>query len=227
MELIILGPLLLSVALITLGERKIMGTIQRRIGPNRVGVIGILQPIVDGLKLVLKETIIIGKSNKYIFMIVPMINLIMSLIGYSIIGIGGISSSSWWGEIGSLEIKNEVIIEQKNSIMILLLISSVGIITIILAGWSGNSKYAIIGSLRTTAQMISYEISIGLIIISIIIIIDSINIKIMVENQVSKHGVLNIRLWNIISIWPIGIIMIISSIAETNRAPMDLPEAIN
>lgn len=89
MELIILGPLLLSVALITLGERKIMGRIQRRIGPNRVGVIGILQPIVDGLKLVLKETIIIGKSNKYIFMVVPMVNLIMSLIGYSIIGIGG------------------------------------------------------------------------------------------------------------------------------------------
>jgi NADH-quinone oxidoreductase subunit H len=89
MEIIIIGPVLLSVALITLGERKIMGSIQRRIGPNRVGMIGILQPIVDGLKLVLKETIIIGKSNKYIFMIVPMINIIISLIGYSIIAIPG------------------------------------------------------------------------------------------------------------------------------------------
>lgn len=170
MELIIIGPVLLSVALITLAERKIMGTIQRRIGPNRVGIIGILQPIVDGLKLVLKETIIIGKSNKYIFMIVPMINLIMSLIGYSVIGVTG------WTSIN-------IIIEQKNSIIIILLISSVGIITIILAGWSGNSKYAIIGSLRTTAQMISYEISIGIIIISIIMLIDSINIRIIIENQ--------------------------------------------
>ena len=120
---IVIGPLLLSVALITLGERKIMGTIQRRIGPNRVGVIGILQPIVDGLKLVLKETIIIGRSNRYIFMIMPLINLIMSITGYSVVGIGG------WG--GS---NHSCIIEQKNSIMVILVISSVGILTIILAG---------------------------------------------------------------------------------------------
>lgn len=118
--ILIIGPLLLSVALITLGERKIMGSIQRRIGPNRVGVIGILQPIVDGVKLVLKETIIIGKSNKYIFMIMPMINLIMSIMGFSVIGYPTNPAS--------------VVQEQKNSIMIILIISSVGILTIILAG---------------------------------------------------------------------------------------------
>ena len=199
--IIILIPQLISIAYMTLGERKIMGSMQRRKGPDKVGIIGILQPISDGVKLIIKETIIISESNKIIFIMSPVITFILSILIY----------------VGIPYNKGIILIEIENSILYIILISSLGIISIILAGWAGNSKYAIIGSLRTTAQMISYEIIIGIIIIEIIVIGESINIISIVEYQ---KGI-----WLIIPLSGISIILIISGIAETNRAPMDLPEA--
>lgn len=199
--IIMLVVILISVAIMTLGERKIMGSLQRRIGPERVGYKGIMQPFADGMKLMLKEIIYPSLSNKYIFIIAPMISLLLSIITWVVIP---------WG-------KGVYIKEIKVGIIYILAISSLGIYGIILSGWSANSKYAFIGSIRSTAQMISYEISIGLIIINVIIINGTYNINNIIINQ---KGVKNI-----VVLLPMGLMMIISGLAETNRAPFDIPEA--
>jgi len=197
----IIIPVLISVAFFTLLERKIIGFVQRRRGPNVVGFAGLLQPFADGLKLLIKEPIIPGNANRYLFIIAPMITLLLSFLGWAII-----------------PFDYTVVYSNINiGILYLFAISSLGVYGIILAGWSSNSKYAFFGALRSAAQMISYEVSIGIIIIVVLLCVGSLNLtKIVLAQQ---------DIWFIFPLFPLFILFIISAIAETNRAPFDLPEA--
>ena len=199
LEIIII--VLIGIAYITLAERKIMGSMQRRVGPNIVGFFGILQPIVDGLKLVIKETIIPQQSNKIYFLIGPMIILTLCLIIWVPIPL----------KLG------EQIEENNNGILYILAISSLSVYILLYSGWSSNSKYAFLGSLRSIAQLISYEVSIGIIIMSVIILSNSFNLNHIILHQ--------IFISNIFPLFPIFILFFISILAETNRPPFDLPEA--
>lgn len=199
-ELIII--ILLGVAYITLGERKIMGGMQRRKGPNIVGPYGIIQPIIDGGKLIIKEILIPQQANKISYIIGPTITLILSIIIWIPIPIGGIQG---------------IYKENSNSIIYILAISSISGFILLYTGWASNSKYTFIGSIRSIAQLISYEVSFGIIIINIMIINDSLNLIKILYKQ--------IYIPNIIYLYPIAILFIISAIAETNRPPFDLPEA--
>ncbi len=199
--LLIVVPLLLAVAYFTLAERKIMGAIQRRRGPNVVGVYGLLQPLADGLKLLIKETIVPSSANKVVFFIAPMITFILSLVG--------------WGVIPFNE--TAILSDINLGILYLFAVSSLSVYGIIMSGWSSNSKYAFLGALRSSAQMVSYEVSIGFIMISIVICVGSFNLSEIVYAQ--KH------IWFIIPFFPIFLMFFVSALAETNRHPFDLPEA--
>jgi NADH-quinone oxidoreductase subunit H len=197
----IIVPLLVCVAFFTVAERKIIGSIQRRRGPNVVGVFGILQAIADGLKLLLKESIVPSSSSKFLFIFAPMLTLFLSLVGWVVIpfNLGGVFS------------------DMNLSLLFLFAISSLGVYGIIIAGWSSNSKYAFLGALRSAAQIISYEVSMGFIIVSVILCSGSLNLSNIVLAQKN--------IWYFIPLFPIFILFFISSIAETNRHPFDLPEA--
>lgn len=200
LELVIV--VLIGVAYITLGERKIMGGMQRRKGPNIVGIYGILQPIIDGGKLLIKEILFPQQSNKINYIIGPTLTLLLSIIIWIPIPIGGIQG----------------IYEENNySIIYILAISSISAFILLYTGWSSNSKYTFIGAIRSIAQLISYEVSFGLILINIMIINDSLNLTKIIYKQ--------IYIPNIVYIFPIAILFIISALAETNRPPFDLPEA--
>jgi NADH-quinone oxidoreductase subunit H len=199
--LIIIVPLLISVAYFTLAERKILGAIQRRRGPNVIGVYGLLQPLSDGFKLLVKETIMPSSSNKFIFILSPIITFVISLIGWSLIPYD----------------KTAILSEVNVGILYLFAISSLGVYGIIMSGWSSNSKYAFLGALRSAAQMVSYEVSLGFIIITIVICCGSFNIQTIIQSQ--KY------IWFIIPFFPLFLIFFISGLAETNRHPFDLPEA--
>lgn len=199
--LIIIVPLLLSVAYFTLAERKIMGAIQRRRGPNVVGVYGLLQPLADGFKLLIKETIIPSSANKVLFFIAPMITFILSLMG--------------WGVIPFNE--TAILSDINLGVLYLFAISSLSVYGIIMSGWSSNSKYAFLGALRSAAQMVSYEVSIGFIMISIVLCVGSFNLSEIVYAQKN--------IWFIVPFFPIFLMFFVSALAETNRHPFDLPEA--
>lgn len=199
--ILIVIPLLIAVAYLTLAERKTLSAMQRRRGPNVVGYYGILQPLADGLKLLLKETIIPMKSNTIIFLLSPIITFVLSLVGWSVIPF----------------YKNSVLSDLNLGVLFIFAISSLGVYGIIMAGWSSNSKYAFLGSLRSAAQMISYEVSIGLILISVLLCTGSLNLSQIVLSQN--------KIWYCFPLLPIFIIFIISILAETNRPPFDLPEA--
>lgn len=199
--LLIIIPLLLSVAYFTLAERKILGVIQRRRGPNVIGAFGLLQPLSDGLKLFAKEAIIPSSADKFLFSAGPVITFSLSLLPWAIIP---------FNENGSLA-------EINVGVLYIFAISSLGIYGIIISGWSSNSKYAFLGALRSTAQMISYEIAIGFCLIIIILCVGSFNLQIIVEAQTKK--------WFFITFLPLFLIFFISALAETNRHPFDLPEA--
>ena len=199
--LAIIIPLLIAVAFFTVAERKIMGIIQRRRGPNVIGYLGLLQALADGLKLFVKETTLPSNSNIIIFLIAPVICFLLSLIGWAVI-----------------PFSNQVVVADINlGILYLFAVSSLNVYSILLAGWSSNSKYAYLGALRSTAQMISYEISLGFIILNIIICSGSFNLSKIVETQ---QGV-----WFIVPLFPMFIVFYIAMLAETNRHPFDLPEA--
>lgn len=194
-------PLLISVAYFTIAERKIMGIIQRRKGPNVIGFLGLLQPLADGLKLFVKETILPSNSNISIFLIAPMLTFILSLIGWAVIPFS----------------KQVVLSDINVGILYLFATSSLSVYGIIMAGWSSNSKYPFLGALRSAAQMISYEVSIGFIIINVCICAGSFNLSSIVLAQNN--------IWYLIPLFPMFIIFCVSMLAETNRHPFDLPEA--
>jgi NADH-quinone oxidoreductase subunit H len=194
-------PVLLAVAFLTLLERKLLASVQLRRGPSMVGLLGILQPMADGLKLFLKEAIVPSQASQIVFLFAPLITFSISLITWSIIPFG-------YGLVFS---------DIDLGLLFFFAVSSLAVYGIIIAGWSSNSKYAFLGSLRSAAQMISYEVSIGLIIINLILFVSSLNLtKIVVAQE---------NVWFIIPFMPVFLLFIISGLAETNRPPFDLPEA--
>lgn len=199
--LTIIVPLLLSVAYFTIAERKLMGIIQRRKGPNVIGFLGLLQPLADGLKLFAKETILPSNSNLVVFLLAPILTFILSLLGWAVIPFS----------------EHIVLADLNVGILYLLAVSSLSVYGILLAGWSSNSKYPFLGALRSAAQMISYEVSIGFVILNVAICTGSFNLSNIVLSQ--KHT------WYILPFFPMFIIFCISMLAETNRHPFDLPEA--
>ena len=199
--LLIVVPLLLFIAYLTYFERKVIGAIQLRKGPNVVGPFGLFQPIADGIKLLTKETIFPENSNKLIFTFSPILTFTLALIGWAVI-----------------PIDYKIVLADINvGVMYIFAVSSLGVYGIIMAGWASNSRYAFLGALRSAAQMISYEVSIGLIIISVLITSGSLNLTEIVMKQQT--------MWYVIPHFPMFIIFFISTLAETNRAPFDLPEA--
>lgn len=199
--LLIILPILIAVAFVTISERKTMASMQRRLGPNRVGVYGLLQAFADALKLLLKEFVAPTQANIIIFFIGPIITLIFSLLGYLVIPFSsGLYISDY--NLGMLYI---------------LAVGSISGYGILLAGWSANSKYAFLGSLRSTAQLISYELILSSVLIIVILLSGSLNIITIIESQ-------KIVIY-LLPLLPLFIIFFISSIAETNRAPFDLAEA--
>ena len=199
--LVILLPVLLSVAFMTIIERKQLAAHQRRVGPNTVGYYGILQPFSDALKLIVKETIIPSQSNKILFYLAPVFTLIFSLLGWGIIPFGqGLTLSDF-----------------SMGILYTLALSSLGVYGVLFAGWSANSKYAFLGSLRSTAAMISYELILSSAILIIILLTGSLNYTKIIESQEA--------IWFIIPLLPVFIFYFISILAETSRTPFDLQEA--
>ena len=199
--LLIIFPLLIFVALLTYFERKVIASMQLRRGPNVVGPFGLLQPLADGIKLLTKEIIIPSGSDKIVFLLAPIITFILSLVGWAVI-----------------PFDNGIVLSNINvGILYLFAVSSLGVYGIIMSGWASNSMYAFFGSLRSAAQMISYEVSIGFIIISVLLSVGSLNLTDIVLAQKN--------IWFFIPHFPMMVIFFISTLAETNRAPFDLPEA--
>lgn len=192
---------LIGVAYFTLAERKIMGTIQRRKGPNVVGFQGLLQPLADGLKLFVKESILPSNANKALFILAPMLTFGLSLMGWAVIPFG----------------ESLVLADINVGILYLLAVSALGVYGIILSGWASNSKYAFLGALRSAAQMVSYEVSIGFILITVVLCAGSFNLSSIVLAQE--------KVWFCVPHFPMFILFFISALAETNRHPFDLPEA--
>lgn len=197
-------PLLLAVAFSVYFDRKIWAAVQMRRGPNVVGPFGLLQSFADGLKLFLKETIIPAGANKIIFLMAPMITFVLALISWAVIPFDA----------------DMAIADLNVGILYILAISSLGVYGIIMSGWASNSRYAFLGALRSAAQMVSYEVSIGFVLVCVLIAVGSLNLNDIVEAQAGS--VLNWHIWPFL---PIYVIFFISALAETNRPPFDLPEA--
>jgi NADH-quinone oxidoreductase subunit H len=196
-------PLLICVAYLTLAERKVIAAMQRRKGPNVVGPFGLLQPLVDGLKLLMKETIIPTNANALIFLFAPMLTFILAMIGWAVIPFG----------------ENNALANLNVGVLYLFAISSLGVYGIIIAGWASNSQYSFLGAIRSAAQMVSYEVSIGLIVITVLLFVGSLNLSDIVMNY-------NVRTWyEHVMLLPMFIMFFICTLAETNRHPFDLPEA--
>jgi NADH-quinone oxidoreductase subunit H len=199
--LLLLIPLLLSVAYLTLVERKVMAGMQRRKGPNVVGLFGLLQPLADGLKLFLKETILPRNSNKLLFIFAPMLTFILSIVIWTVIPFG----------------PKQVVTDPSLGVLYILAISSLGVYGIIIAGWASNSQYSFLGALRSAAQMISYEVAIGFILATVIACTGTMNLSKIVEFQSD--------IWFLFPLLPSALMFFVSVLAETNRHPFDLPEA--
>jgi len=204
--LLVTVPLLLAVAYMTYVDRKVWASIQLRRGPNVVGPFGLLQPMADGLKLLLKETIVPSSANGVLFIIAPMIAFMTALIAWAVVPF----DDGW------------VIADINVGILYLFAISSLGVYGIIIAGWASNSKYAFLGALRSAAQMVSYEVSIGFVLITVLLCVGSLNLTAIVEAQNSKWGMFG---WYWLPLFPMFVIFFVSALAETNRPPFDLVEA--
>lgn len=196
----IIVPLLIGVAYLTYAERKVMAAMQLRQGPNIVGPFGLLQPLADGLKLFAKETIVPTGANSIVFVIAPMLTFMLSLVAWAVIPFG----------------EGLVLANINVGVLYLFAISSLGVYGVIMAGWASNSKYAFLGGLRSAAQMISYEVSIGFVIVTVLLCVGSLNLTDVVMAQK--------KVWFCIPLFPMFVIFFISALAETNRSPFDLPE---
>jgi NADH-quinone oxidoreductase subunit H len=192
------------VAYLTLAERKVIASMQLRRGPNVVGPFGLLQPIADGVKLMMKETIIPSGANRAVFLFAPMLTFLLSLVAWAVIPFDA----------------GVVLADINVGILYLFAISSLGVYGIVMAGWASNSKYPFLGALRSAAQMVSYEVSIGFVMISVLLLVGSLNLSDIVKSQ--SGGFWH---WYWLPLLPMAVIFFISALAETNRAPFDLPEA--
>ena len=197
----ILIPVLVSVALVVWLDRRIWGAVQKRKGPNVVGPFGLLQTVADALKYILKEIIIPASSNKVIFILAPIVTMTLALVAWAVI-----------------PFSNELVLADINvGILYLFAVSSLGVYGIIMGGWASNSKYPFLGAIRSAAQMVSYEVSIGIIIINVLLCVGSLNLTDIVNAQKD--------LWFVVPLFPMFVVFFISALAETNRPPFDLPEA--
>ena len=198
--LVVVVGLLLSMAYLTYFERKVLALIQRRKGPNVVGPFGLLQPMADGLKLLVKETVIPSGANSTVFMVAPLVTFVLALVAWAVIPFG----------VGA------VVADINVGVLYLFAISSLGVYGIIMAGWASNSKYAFLGAMRSAAQMVSYEVSIGFVIVTVLLCAGSLNLsKIVLAQQ---------HVWFVIPLLPMAVVFFVSGLAETNRSPFDLPE---
>ena len=199
--LFLLIPILVSVALIVWFDRRVWGLVQKRRGPNVVGPFGLFQTIADAMKYIFKEIIIPASANKVIFILAPIVTMTLALIAWAVI-----------------PFSEEMILSNINvGILYIFAVSSLGVYGIIMGGWASNSKYPFLGSIRSAAQMVSYEVSIGIIIINVLLCVGSLNLKDIVLAQQ--------KIWFIVPLFPMFVIFFISALAETNRPPFDLPEA--
>jgi len=196
----IVGSILLVMAYYTYAERKVLGAMQRRQGPMMVGPFGLLQPIADGLKLLSKETIIPSQANKPVFLIAPMLTFALALVAWAVIPVDA----------------QLVLADINVGILYLFAISSMGVYGIIMAGWASNSKYAFLGAMRSASQMVSYEVSMGLIIVCVLLVTGSLNLSEIITAERP--------LWVQVMLFPMFIVFLVSILAECNRAPFDLPE---
>ena len=197
---LIVVPLLIAVAYLTYAERKVIGAMQLRKGPNVVGPFGLLQPIADGLKLFLKETVIPSGANGPVFVLAPLITFTLSFAAWAVIPF----DEGW------------VLADINVGILYLFAVSSLGVYGVLMAGWASNSRYAFLGALRSAAQMVSYEVSMGFVIVTVLICVGSLNLTKIVQAQD--------EMWFCIPLFPMFVIFFISTLAETNRHPFDLPE---
>ena len=199
--LFLLVPVLVSVAMIVWLDRRVWAFVQKRQGPNVVGPFGLLQSLADALKYIFKEIIIPASSNKVIFILAPIITMTLALVAWAVIPFS----------------ENQVLADINVGILYIFAVSSLGVYGIIMGGWASNSKYPFLGSIRSAAQMVSYEVSIGIIIINVLLCVGSLNLNDIVMAQKN--------MWFIIPLFPMFVIFFISALAETNRPPFDLPEA--
>ena len=199
--LMIVVPLLIGVAYLTYAERKVIGAMQIRKGPNVVGPFGLLQPMADGVKLFLKETIIPTNANKGVFLLAPCVTFLLSLIAWAVIPFG----------------EDMVLANINVGVLYLFAISSLAVYGILMSGWASNSRYAFLGAVRSAAQMVSYEVSMGFVIITVLLCVGSLNLSDIVMAQKN--------VWFIIPLLPMAVVFFISILAETNRHPFDMPEA--